>query len=48
MFSAEFKQELTRSRPNTIKASCPFAVLHCVQHKEGLITPEAEADVSQY
>ena len=49
MFSAEFKQELDKitakyeSRPAAL-----LPVLHCVQHKEGLITPEAEADVSQY
>jgi len=49
MFTAEYLKELDKIK---VKYEQPRAallpILHCVQEKEGLITPEAEANIAAY
>jgi NADH-quinone oxidoreductase subunit E len=49
MFTAEYKQELDKiTNKYEQKRAALLPVLHRVQEKEGLITPETEADVAEY
>ncbi len=49
IFTAEYKQELDKiTNKYEQKRAALLPLLHCVQEKEGLITPEAEANLAEY
>jgi len=49
MFSAEFKQELDKiTNKYEQKRAALLPLLHCVQEKEGLISPETEKNLAEY
>ncbi len=49
MFSAEYKQELDKiTNKYEQKRAALLPLLHCVQEKEGLVTPETEKDLADY
>ena len=49
MFTAEYLKELDRiTGKYEQKCAALLPVLHCVQEKEGLITPETEKNIAEY
>src|SRR5271170_5594887 len=49
IFSAEYKQELDKiTNKYEQKRAALLPLLHCVQEKEGLITPETESNLAEY
>jgi NADH-quinone oxidoreductase E subunit len=49
MFTAEFKQELDKiTNKYEQKRAALLPLLHCVQEKEGLISPDAEKNMAEY
>ena len=49
MFSAEYKQELDKiTNKYEQKRAALLPVLHAIQEKEGLISPETEGNVAEY
>ena len=49
MFTTEYKQELDRiTNKYEQKRAALLPLLHSVQDKEGLITPETEANIAEY
>jgi NADH-quinone oxidoreductase subunit E len=49
MFTAEYRQQLDKiTNKYEQKRAALLPLLHCVQEKEGLITPETEKDMAEY